>query len=156
MQLSLNVAIWGIGIAYCSKRVSILWQVPGMMFEVVKVLDRCNKMFTHIISEVTIQILFYHVFIYCFQTPHGSKSKKGKKMGPQLKYCSNFVKELFNKKHQTYAWPFYKPVDADLLGLHDYHEIIKRPMDLQTIRVCIVLGLPKVFNLRRTICEWCS
>ena len=36
---------------------------------------------------------------------------------------------------QLYAWPFYKPVDAALLGLHDYHEIIKKPMDLGTIKV---------------------
>lgn len=33
-----------------------------------------------------------------------------------------------------YAWPFYKPVDAELLGLHDYHEIIKHPMDLGTVK----------------------
>ncbi|NXT26940.1 BRD2 protein, partial [Syrrhaptes paradoxus] len=32
------------------------------------------------------------------------------------------------------AWPFYKPVDASALGLHDYHEIIKHPMDLSTIK----------------------
>lgn len=35
---------------------------------------------------------------------------------------------------QGYAWPFYKPVDADLLGLHDYHTIIKKPMDLGTVK----------------------
>lgn len=35
---------------------------------------------------------------------------------------------------QSYAWPFYKPVDAELLGLHDYHEIIKKPMDLGTVK----------------------
>ena len=34
-----------------------------------------------------------------------------------------------------YAWPFFKPVDADVLGLHDYHDIIKHPMDLGTIKV---------------------
>jgi len=38
---------------------------------------------------------------------------------------------------QPYAWPFYKPVDAELLGLHDYHEIIKKPMDLGTVKVYI-------------------
>ena len=36
---------------------------------------------------------------------------------------------------QAYAWPFYQPVDASSLGLHDYHTIIKKPMDLGTIRV---------------------
>lgn len=60
---------------------------------------------------------------------------------------------------QGYAWPFYKPVDAELLGLSDYHEIIKTPMDLGTVKVrcplysvflglfltllkCIVDGIP--------------
>ena len=36
---------------------------------------------------------------------------------------------------QAYAWPFYQPVDATSLGLHDYHTIIKKPMDLGSIRV---------------------
>ena len=36
---------------------------------------------------------------------------------------------------QGYAWPFYKPVDAELLGLHDYHDVIKKPMDLGTVKV---------------------
>ena len=53
----------------------------------------------------------------------------------QLKYCLNIVKELHNKKHQAYAWPFYYPVDATKLGLKDYHEIIKTPMDLSSIKV---------------------
>lgn len=57
------------------------------------------------------------------------------KLGPQLRYCSGVLKELLSKKHAAYAWPFYKPVDAATLGLHDYHDIIKQPMDLGTIKV---------------------
>jgi len=30
-------------------------------------------------------------------------------------------------------------VDADLLGLHDYHDIIKKPMDLGTVKVGFML-----------------
>ncbi|XP_007564370.1 bromodomain-containing protein 2a isoform X1 [Poecilia formosa] len=56
------------------------------------------------------------------------------KLTPQLRYCSNVLKELLSKKHAAYAWPFYKPVDAMSLGLHDYHDIIKQPMDLSTIK----------------------
>ena len=41
---------------------------------------------------------------------------------------------MFSKKHSSYAWPFYKPVDADQLGLTDYHDIIKHPMDLGTVK----------------------
>lgn len=66
-------------------------------------------------------------------------SKKGK-LSEQLKYCNGILKELLSKKHAAYAWPFYKPVDASALGLHDYHEIIKHPMDLSTIKVR--LGTP--------------
>ncbi|XP_053907984.1 bromodomain-containing protein 2 isoform X2 [Cuculus canorus] len=60
-------------------------------------------------------------------------SKKGK-LSEQLKYCNGILKELLSKKHAAYAWPFYKPVDASALGLHDYHDIIKHPMDLSTIK----------------------
>lgn len=57
------------------------------------------------------------------------------KLSPQMRYCSGVLKELLSKKHAAYAWPFYKPVDALSLGLHDYHDIIKQPMDLSTIKV---------------------
>ena len=30
-----------------------------------------------------------------------------------LKACHEIIKEMFNKKHSTYAWPFYKPVDTE-------------------------------------------
>ncbi|XP_075042575.1 bromodomain-containing protein 2 isoform X2 [Mixophyes fleayi] len=60
-------------------------------------------------------------------------SKKGK-LSEQLKYCNGILKELLSKKHAAYAWPFYKPVDASALGLHDYHDLIKHPMDLSTIK----------------------
>lgn len=52
-----------------------------------------------------------------------------------LRYCSEILKEMLSKRHHPYAWPFYAPVDAVALGLHDYHNIIKQPMDLGTIGV---------------------
>ncbi|KAM7394609.1 hypothetical protein PAMP_021400 [Pampus punctatissimus] len=52
----------------------------------------------------------------------------------QLRSCSRLVKDMLSKKHVAYAWPFYKPVDVKALGLHDYHDIIKHPMDLSTIK----------------------
>ncbi|CAG9772952.1 unnamed protein product [Ceutorhynchus assimilis] len=60
--------------------------------------------------------------------------KSKEKLNDTLKACNEILKELFSKKHCSYAWPFYKPVDADLLGLHDYHDIIKKPMDLGTVK----------------------
>ncbi|XP_059920456.1 bromodomain-containing protein 2b [Gadus macrocephalus] len=56
------------------------------------------------------------------------------KLSPQLRHCSGLLKDMLSKKHAGYAWPFYKPVDATALGLHDYHDIIKYPMDLSTVK----------------------
>ncbi|XP_061604240.1 bromodomain-containing protein 4 isoform X2 [Phyllopteryx taeniolatus] len=68
-------------------------------------------------------------------TGHGGPSS-GHSPVPQdqLGYCLSLVREMLSKKHTTYAWPFYKPVDVAALGLHDYHDIIKHPMDLSTIK----------------------
>lgn len=63
--------------------------------------------------------------------PSGGHSPKPQ---DQLGYCASLVREMLSKKHAAYAWPFYKPVDVDALGLHDYHDIIKHPMDLSTIK----------------------
>ncbi|XP_049629593.1 bromodomain-containing protein 3 [Suncus etruscus] len=59
--------------------------------------------------------------------------KKGK-LPEQLRHCDHILRELLSKKHAAYAWPFYKPVDAAALELHDYHDIIKHPMDLSTVK----------------------
>lgn len=68
-------------------------------------------------------------------TGHPSGAPKNKeKLSDALKACNEILKELLSKKHLGYAWPFHQPVDAELLGLHDYHDIIKKPMDLGTVK----------------------
>ncbi|KAK0179895.1 hypothetical protein PV327_005605 [Microctonus hyperodae] len=62
----------------------------------------------------------------------GGKSKE--KLSEALKSCNEILREMFSGRHAGYAWPFYKPVDAELLALHDYHDIIKKPMDLGTVK----------------------
>ncbi|XP_026195453.1 bromodomain-containing protein 3-like isoform X3 [Anabas testudineus] len=57
-----------------------------------------------------------------------------RRLSEQLKYCEDILKELLSKKHSAYAWPFYEPVDAVKLQLHDYHDIIKHSMDLSTVK----------------------
>lgn len=52
----------------------------------------------------------------------------------QLRYCNEILKAMLSKKHYAYAWPFHTPVDAEALQLHDYHNVIKYPMDLSTIK----------------------
>ncbi|KAM9742942.1 bromodomain-containing protein 3-like isoform 2-T2 [Menidia menidia] len=64
----------------------------------------------------------------------GAVARKGGKLCEQMKHCDAVLKEMLSKKHAAYAWPFYKPVDAAALELHDYHDIIKHPMDLSTVR----------------------
>ncbi|PSR96394.1 Transcription factor like [Actinidia chinensis var. chinensis] len=73
------------------------------------------------------------------------KSNGGKKHGREMGYgfglskyiskifnsCNNLLSRLMKHKH---AWVFNKPVDAKALGLHDYHDIIKHPMDLGTVK----------------------
>lgn len=44
--------------------------------------------------------------------------------------CINIVKSL---KNHPYSFPFLYPVDPVMLGIVDYFEIIKYPMDLGTL-----------------------
>lgn len=41
---------------------------------------------------------------------------------------------LRNTTQHEWAWPFMNPVEVERLGLHDYYEVIKKPMDLGTIK----------------------
>ena len=62
-----------------------------------------------------------------------SQSRKKVPLNESLKYCLDFVKELFNKKHSEYAWPFWEPVNIQ--NYPDYYQKIKHPIDLSTIKV---------------------
>ncbi|KAG6416866.1 hypothetical protein SASPL_124307 [Salvia splendens] len=48
-----------------------------------------------------------------------------------LKSCNVLLERLMKHKH---GWVFNKPVDTVALGLHDYFEIIRNPMDLGTVK----------------------
>lgn len=50
------------------------------------------------------------------ELPQFSSNKSRVKLSDALKYCNEILRELFSKKHSAYAWPFYKPVDAQQLG----------------------------------------
>lgn len=62
-----------------------------------------------------------------------AKPKRGR-MTERMKYCVSILKDLMHKKNYEIAHYFYDPVDAEGLGLRDYHQIIKQPMDLSTIK----------------------
>lgn len=52
----------------------------------------------------------------------------------QLSFCKEVMNELWKKQYSSFVYPFYEPVDWQALGLPDYPKIIKRPIDLRTMR----------------------
>ena len=78
-----------------------------------------------------------HTLINCFSVPqietHIASLNKGLQLPPQkLKLkCLEVLKVLQSHQH---GWVFNSPVDPVELGLPDYFEVIKKPMDLGTIR----------------------
>ncbi|KAJ4909392.1 hypothetical protein Rs2_04013 [Raphanus sativus] len=59
----------------------------------------------------------------------GGCSDKGK--AQVLKSCGGLLSKLMKHK---FGWIFNTPVDAVKSGLHDYHTIVKKPMDLGTVK----------------------
>jgi len=78
-----------------------------------------------------------HTLLNCFSTQqietHITSLNKGLQLPPQkLKLkCHEVVKMLQSHQH---GWVFNTPVDPVELGLPDYFHVIKRPMDLGTIK----------------------
>ncbi|XP_020583626.1 transcription factor GTE4-like [Phalaenopsis equestris] len=64
-------------------------------------------------------------------TKNGRQSMENKINEQAFKKCSVLLSKLM--KH-NFGWVFNTPVDAEALGLSDYHKIITHPMDLSTIK----------------------
>ncbi|EJT98902.1 Bromodomain-containing protein [Dacryopinax primogenitus] len=72
----------------------------------------------------------------------GKKRRSGKGKGrerddgtqEQLKFCASVLQHLFKKSYYSAAYPFYDPVDYVALNIPDYPKIIKKPMDLSTMK----------------------
>ncbi|KAL4069375.1 Bromodomain-containing protein [Scleroderma citrinum] len=52
----------------------------------------------------------------------------------QLRFCSKLLTELHRKQHWAVANPFYEPVDPVKLDIPMYPKVIKKPMDMSTMR----------------------
>ncbi|KAL4891959.1 Bromodomain-containing protein [Aspergillus ambiguus] len=65
--------------------------------------------------------------------PYSTKPKK-KKYQWELRFCQEVLDEIHKPKHYNYAMPFYYPVDPVALNIPTYHSIIKKPMDLMTMK----------------------
>ncbi|KAM1533898.1 hypothetical protein ACFX13_007876 [Malus domestica] len=57
--------------------------------------------------------------------------RSGKNRSKMFQNCSALLEKLMKHK---FGWVFNKPVDVKMLGLHDYNTIVKKPMDLGTVR----------------------
>lgn len=58
-----------------------------------------------------------------------------------MTFCSAVLRELMKKTNSHLNWPFMIPVDPIALGIPDYFDVIKQPMDLGTIRKKIDTGM---------------
>uniref|UniRef100_A0A0D9UYA1 Bromo domain-containing protein n=1 Tax=Leersia perrieri TaxID=77586 RepID=A0A0D9UYA1_9ORYZ len=69
--------------------------------------------------------------------PGLSAEARRKLYAPVFKTCGALLARLMKHKH---SWVFNTPVDASALGLHDYHTIITKPMDLGTVKSKLAAG----------------
>jgi hypothetical protein len=63
--------------------------------------------------------------------PHAAKDEATLE---QLRFCAKVISELHKKQYYNFASPFYEPVDWVKLDIPTYPKVIKKPMDLSTIR----------------------
>ncbi|KAK7364707.1 hypothetical protein VNO80_13448 [Phaseolus coccineus] len=54
-----------------------------------------------------------------------------KRMQDLMRQFGTILRQITQHK---WAWPFMQPVDVEGLGLHDYYEVIDKPMDFSTIK----------------------
>eukprot|EP00762_Andalucia_godoyi_P002109 ANDGO_02479.mRNA.1 Transcription factor GTE10 len=61
------------------------------------------------------------------------------KLLPELRACERVLR--FVKDNKKLSWPFLEPVDPVALGIPDYFDVIKSPMDLATVESKLNRGL---------------
>lgn len=66
--------------------------------------------------------------------PYAHAKPKKKKYQAELKFCLHVLNELAKPRYAALAAPFLTPVDPVALNIPDYLSLIKKPMDLSTVR----------------------
>jgi bromodomain-containing factor 1 len=72
--------------------------------------------------------------------PYATAKPKKKKFQWELKFCQEVLDELHKPVHRPVADPFLKPVDPVALNIPHYHKVVKKPMDLSTIKAKLKNG----------------
>ncbi|VDP84472.1 unnamed protein product [Echinostoma caproni] len=62
------------------------------------------------------------------------------RLSEALKGCSNILKDISSQRYRDLNHLFLKPVDAEAMGLHDYHDVVKKAMDLSTVKAKLESG----------------
>ncbi|KAL4561200.1 hypothetical protein LXL04_033363 [Taraxacum kok-saghyz] len=80
-----------------------------------------------------------------------------KRMQDLMKQFSGLLRQhiiypFFQFHISTWATPFMQPVDVVGLGLHDYYEVIERPMDFSTVKTKMEAKDGTGYNNVREIC----
>ncbi|NXE05481.1 BRDT protein, partial [Lophotis ruficrista] len=74
----------------------------------------------------------HHPVIINPPPPEYINNKTSGRQTNQLQYLQRVVMKAMWR--HNFSWPFHQPVDAAALNLPDYYSIIKKPMDLSTIK----------------------
>jgi bromodomain-containing factor 1 len=67
-------------------------------------------------------------------TPRSAFKPKRSSYQDHMKFCHATFREMTKQSNQAFAWPFMTPVDPIALGIPDYFEVVKTPMDLSTVK----------------------
>lgn len=68
------------------------------------------------------------------------ETERARRMGNLWGQCNTILKALRKTSH---SWPFHEPVDPVKLNIPDYHNIIKKPMDMSTVEKRLAHREPK-------------
>jgi bromodomain-containing factor 1 len=70
----------------------------------------------------------------------GGSGKKGR-FDEQFRFLRKEIDACFKGKGAELCWPFLQPVDPVAMGIPEYPTIVKRPMDLSTIKANLADGI---------------
>jgi len=67
-------------------------------------------------------------------------TKRKKKLSPELRFCDEVLTEIRKSKYYDCNNAFQQPVDPVALQIPTYHKIVRKPMDLQTMKEKLEAG----------------